>query len=147
MSRPGKKQSHDGATATGAGEAHFTRAHTAVGVFVVAKNFDPVNDALTVEVEGGFEGKTPTGDDGKDYLAPLYDGSQELSITGAELVDSGDGSTYYGFVWASNVPAEKARARISDFTDSAGSDLEVDTYLLVSNNASGGGHSFEPDST
>jgi hypothetical protein len=146
MSRPGKKQSHDGATATGPGEAHFSRAHTALGIFVVASNFDSANDALTVQLEGGFEGKSPTGTDGTDYLAPIYDGSTQLSIDGSALVDSGDGSTYYGFLWASNVPAEKVRANISSITDNAGGDLSVDTYVLLSNNASGGGHSFEPDS-
>lgn len=142
MSRPQKKQSHDGATATGTGESHYTRAHTAVGVFVVASNLDPANDTLTVKLDGGFEGTGTTGADGTDYLAPLNDGSGDLSISAGDMVDRGDG-TYYGFVWASNVPAEKVRARISEFSASGG--LSVDTYCLMSNNASGGGHSFESD--
>lgn len=146
MSRPQKKQSHDGATATGTGEVHWSRAHTAVGVFVVARNLAPSNDTLTVKLDGGFEGVEPTGNTGMDYLAPVNDGSGDLSISASDLVDSGDGSTYYGFVWASNVPAEKVRARISEFSDAANGDLSVDTYVLLSNNASGGGHSFEADS-
>lgn len=139
MSRPGKKQSHDGATSAGAGEAHFTRAHTAIGVFVVARNLDPSNDTLTVSLEGGFEY------DGVNHFGPIYNGSSAKKISASDFTDDNGDGTYEMLLWASNVPAEKARARITEFTDAANGDLEVDTYVLLSNNASGGGHSFEPD--
>lgn len=139
MSRPGKKQSHSGATAAGAGEGHFTKAHTAIGIFVVAKNLDTANDTLTVSLEGGFEYN------GTDYYAPLFDGTSERKASASDFSDPDGDGDYEMLLWASNIPAEKVRARITQFTDDAGSDLEVDTWVLLSNNASGGGHSFETD--
>ena len=141
MSRPAKKKSHDGATSTGAGEGHFTKAHTAVGVFVVAKNLDPQNDDLTVSLEGGFEYE------GTDYFGPIYDGSSDKKASASAFSDDDGDGNFEMLLWASNVPAEKIRARITEFNDSAGGDLEVETWVLLSNNASGGGHSFETDST
>jgi len=141
MSRPGSKKSNDGATATGAGESHFTRAHTAVGVFVVAQNLDPGNDTLEVSLEGGF------GYGGTNYFTPLLrKDNSVVQVSDSEMTDKDGDGTYTGFVWESNVPVEQIRARIDTFTDSAGGDLTVDTYVLMSNNASGGGHSFEEDS-
>jgi hypothetical protein len=142
MSRPAKKRSHEGATATGAGEVHFTRAHTAVGVYVEAHNLDPDNDTLTVSLEGGFEDPQ-----GTDHLAPVYDGNSAKKITESDFSDDDGDGTYEMLLWGSNVPVEKIRARITEFSDSANGDLEVDTWVLMSNNASGGGHSFEADST
>lgn len=141
MSRPFKKKSHDGATGTGAGESHFTRSHTSLGVFAVARNLDPTNDSLTVSLEGGFKYG------GNDYFSPIYTGGSDKKASETEFTDDDGDGTYTMFLWASNVPAERVRARITEFTDDAGSDLEVDTFVLGSNNASGGGHSFEPDSS
>lgn len=139
MSRPGKKQSHDGATTTGPGDGHYTRAHTAIGVFVVARNLDPANDTLTVALECGFEYE------GTDHYGLVFNGTSSKQIEDSDFQDvDGDGN-YEMLLWGSNIPAEKARANITEFTDSAGGDLEVDTYILLSNNASGGGHSFNPD--
>ena len=141
MSRPGSKKSNDGATATGAGESHFTRAHTAVGVFVVAEGLDPGNDTLEVQLEGGFNYGDNT------YFTPLFrKDNSVVQVADGEMTDRDGDGTYTGFVWESNVPVEQIRARITSYTDNAGGDLSVDTYVLMSNNASGGGHSFEEDS-
>jgi hypothetical protein len=141
MSRPGIKKSNDGATATGAGESHFTRAHTAVGVLVVAQNLDAANDTLEVVLEAGYNYN------GSDYFTPLLRRDDtEVSLTVSEMTDNDSDGTYTGMVWESNAPVEQLRARISAFTDNANGDLSVDTYVVMSNNASGGGHSFEEDS-
>lgn len=140
MSRPGIKQSNDGATTAEVGESHFTRAHTAIGVLVVAQNLDTANDTLEVVLEAGFNY------DGTQVFTPLLrrdDTQVRLSVS--ELTDNDGDGTYTGLVWESNVPAEQIRARIESLTDSANDDLSVNTYVVMSNNASGGGHSFEQD--
>lgn len=140
MSRPGIKQSNTGATTTGAGDEHYTRAHTAVGVLVVAQNLDTTNDTLEVVLEAGFEYN------GTKYFTPLLRRDDtEVGLTISEMTDNDGNGTYTGMVWESNVPAEILRARIESLTDNADSDLSVDTYVVMSNNASGGGHNFEED--
>lgn len=139
MSRPLKAQSHDGATSAEAGEDHYTKAHTAIGIYVQANNLEPANDTLTVSLEVGFEY------DGTDYFGPITTGSSDRKISESDFSDDDGDGNYEALLWASNVPAEKIRARITDFTDDANGDLTVDTYILVSNNASGGGHDFQSD--
>lgn len=140
MSRPGIKQSHGGATTTGTGEDHYTRSHTAVGVLVVAENLDAANDTLEVVLEAGYEYK------GRKYFTPLLRrDNTEVGLTTTDLTDNDGNGTYTGMVWESNAPVEILRGRIESLTDAAGADLSVSTYVVMSNNASGGGHNFEED--
>lgn len=137
MSRPIKKQSHEGAQSTGAGESHRAKGHNSVGLFVVVENLDAAND--TVDVELQVEG--PDGE-----WAPIRDGSgaQVGEITTSEFANEEGSVNDTAMVYVHGVPAPKLRANITGFNDAGGEgDLAVDTYVLAANN---GGTGFEYES-
>lgn len=135
MSRPIRKQSHVDAQATGPGEAHGAKGHNSLGLLVVAKSADTVNDTVDVrlEVEGA---------DGE--WAPIHDkdGNQVGSLTIADLTNADGSANDKGFLYVHGVPAPRVRANITGFTDAGGEgDLAVDTYILGANNG-GTGHDY-----
>lgn len=140
MSRPIRKQSHDAATAAGAGEVHKSKAHNSVGLFVVAQNLDSANDTLTVQVEG-----SPTGSNGEWATIDTKQGgtkTQRLTVDISDMEDTDGDGTYVGFVYAHGIPVEWLRVNVTTFTDAANGDLTVDTYITGVGNA-GTGHGFD----
>lgn len=117
MSRPIEKQSHDRATATGPGEACFSKGHSALALAVYAENLDTSNDSLRVrlEVEAG----------GTWHAIHDEQGNRVGELTVSNLESDGTGMLYL-----SNVPAPRIRANVVSFTDAADDDLAVDTFVL-----------------
>lgn len=143
MSRPIRKKSHDAVSSAGAGEVHETKAHNSLGIFVVARNLDTGNDTLDVRVEAS---PTNTGSEWATIDTKQGGGGSKttrLSVDVNDFEDTDGDGTYVAFLYAHGVPVEYVRANITTFTDAAGSDLEVDSYIVAANNTSGRGHSFE----
>jgi hypothetical protein len=135
MSRPLIQASVEDADSPVAGEAHSAKGHTALGLFVVAEGLDTAIDTVDVRLE-------VEGPDGE--WSPIYDEDGTLvgELTVSEFVDvDSDGTTWTAMLYVHNVPAPRIRANITSFTDSSGSDLSVDAYVLAANN-SGTGHEF-----
>lgn len=132
MSRPIRKQSLSGATSTGAGAGHSAKGHVSQGLFVVADGLDTANDTIDVrlEVEGPDAEWTPIRSESGALVGTL-------SVADFEDVD-GDGTTFNAMLFIHGVPAPRIRANITSFTDSSGSDLSVDAYVLAANNAGTG---------
>lgn len=129
MSRPVEKQSHVGATAAGPGEAFSVKGHQAIGLGVDASNLDSVNDTLEVRLEVEVGGS----------WLPIHD--KDANQVGA-IASGGLGSDGDAMLYISNVPAPRLRANITSFSDAAGSDLSVDTYVLATGR-SGSGQEYE----
>lgn len=139
MARPFTAQSHASATSAGVGEQHESKGHNSIGLFVVARNLDPANDTVEARIEG-----SPTGNDGEWALIETRQGGSvttRLSLTTNVFDDPEGDGTYVGYIYAHGVPVEYLRVNLTSFTDSANSDLEVDTYIVGANNG-GSGHSF-----
>ena len=67
------------------------------------------------------------------------DGTVVGTLSVSDFTDvNGDGTTYNAMLYVHNVPAPRIRANVTSFTDSAGSDLSVDAYVLAANNAGTG---------
>lgn len=132
MSRPIKAQSIAGATSPGVGEGHQAKGHVTQGLFVVANGLDTANDTLDVrlEVEGPDGEWTPMRDESGALVGTL-------SVADFEDVD-GDGTTFNAMLYVHGVPAPRVRANVTSLTDSSGSDLSVDAYVLAANNAGTG---------
>lgn len=141
MSRPFRAQSHDAATSATAGESHETKGHTALGLFVVARNLDSANDTLDVRVE-----VSPTGGDDWATVDTKKGGggskTTRLDVSVNDFEDTAGDGTFVAYLFAAGVPAEYVRANITSFTDASGSDLEVDTYIVGAGNG-GTGHAFD----
>lgn len=128
MSKPIRGRSLDSSSTAGPGDTVRLKGHNSIGIFVTARNLDENNDTLDMRVE------VSTGN--VDEWA-IIEGFQQgnrvdrfvLDINSFEDVD-GDG-TYTAYRYAHGVPAEEARARITDINDSSGSDLEVDAYIVA----------------
>lgn len=136
MSRPFRKQSHTGATTTGAGTPHAAKGHNSLGLFVVADNLDTANDTLDVELQ--VEG--PEGE-----WSPIRNesGTKVGVLTASDFTDvDGDGTQFNAMLYVHGVPAPSVRAKITALTDSAGSDLSVDTYVIGTGNG-GTGHAYD----
>lgn len=139
MARPYAVRSHQGATSTGYGEQSRTKGHTALGLYVLARNVDPGSDTLTVQLHTGF--KDHNGDVNVTKLA-----NYDLELKVSDLQDTDGNGEYEAMISVSNIPAEYVRAYISEFNDSDPStELEVDTYMLAAN-SSGTAHRFARDS-
>jgi len=128
MSKPIRGQSIDSSTSAGAGETVRLKGHNSIGIFVTARNLDSYNDTLDLRVE------VSTGDVNEWAIIEGFQQGNKvdklvLDIDSFEDVD-GDG-TFTAFRYAHGVPAEKARARIANLNDAAGSDLEVDAYIMA----------------
>lgn len=127
MAKGRRITSHDEASSAGPGEAQKTRQQTTIGLWVEAHNFDETNDTLEVRVEGSPE---------DTHYAPIDraapDVEDALLVTGSELTQSdADSSVYVAYKVLNNVALEFVRANIASFTDSAGGDLEVTTYIFI----------------
>lgn len=129
MSRPIKLKSVDAQTATGAGSASDSKGHPTISLYVVARNFDSVNDDLAVRVE------TAATQDGE--YAPI----NNLDVVKADFVDVDGDGTYAAFVRLGPTAAQYLRANVTTYTDAAGGDLSVDAYVLATG-WSGGGYDF-----
>ena len=132
MSRPLIQASVEGANSPVAGEAHSGKGHTALGLFVVAQGLDTANDTLDVRLE--MEGP-------KGEWSPVRDkdGTVVGTLNVSDFTDiDGDGTTYNAMLYVHNVPAPRIRANITSLTDSSGSDLSVDAYVLAANNTGAG---------
>lgn len=142
MSRPLKKQSVSGATSTTKGSEHFVKAHTKLGLYVVADNLDTANDTLTVRLEAGLD--TDNSDGTIDQWAEIVDeAGNKAEVTASDFSDpDGDGNFAVFFVM-DDIPAEIVRANVSSFTDSSGGDLSVDAHIYTGGNADGAGHRHE----
>lgn len=140
MSRPLKKQTHSGATSTGASEPWASKGHNSLGVQVTANNLDQSNDTLSVRLEVAPDSSGPW-----TTIDTRSGGNvnTRLVIAANDMDDvDGDGN-YGGFLYAHGVPAPYIRVNITEFTDDSGGDLAVDTYVYATNNANGNGHSFD----
>ena len=118
MTAPTNYRTHVSADAIGSSEAFGSKGHHNVALTVSAPNVDPANDTLTVVVECSPDGQTWT---------PLTreDGSQ-VSLQASELDSEGE-----GYAKVSGAIASELRVCISDYSDSSGSDLEVDSWLTL----------------
>jgi len=135
VSRPIIQKSIDGASADTQGEGFAAKGHTSHGLFVVANGLDTGTDTLEVRLE--MEGP-------KGEWSPVRDKDGTLvgTLSVSDFTDAdGDGTTYNAMLYIHNVPAPRIRANITSFTDSSGSNLSVDAYVLAANNA-GTGHGF-----
>lgn len=125
MSRPIRGTTLSGATSAKAGDSVNLNGHNSVGLVVEADNLDTGSDTLSVQVEARVG----------DEWAVLRDdsGTTALTISTSEMDDPESNGNYAGFVFIHGVPVNEVRARITSFTDSAGSDLKVDAYITGAN--------------
>lgn len=127
MSRPISKKSVSGQAATGAGEGFQTKGHHSVGLAISASNVEGT-DTLTVRLEAEVGG---------NWL-PVFDSAgNAIELSNSALV-SGD-----GVITLPSFPGSRARANVTAFSDSAGSDLSVDAWITATGNADGRGHKPE----
>jgi len=141
MSRPFRAKSHDAVSSTGSGESHETKGHNSLGLFVVARNLDTGTDTLNVRVEAS---PTNLGDEWATIDTVQGGGTTttRLTVDTNDFEDTDGDGTYVAYIYAHGVSVEYVRANITSFTDSAGSDLEVDTYIMGANNG-GTGHAYD----
>jgi len=79
------------------------------------------------------------GPDGEWSPVKDKDGALVGTLSVGDFTDvDGDGTAYNAMLYVHNVPAPRIRANITSFTDSSGSDLSVDAYVLAANNAGTG---------
>lgn len=127
MAKGRRFTSHDAVSTAGTGISRKTRQHTVIGLWVEATNFDPTNDSLTVRAEVSPD---DTHYSPINHGAPAIDDA--LSISGSDLVESDqDASVHVAYKVLSNVSVEHVRANITTFTDNAGGDLSVTTYIYL----------------
>ncbi|AGM11974.1 hypothetical protein DNAM5_115 [Haloarcula californiae tailed virus 1] len=143
MPRQHKCRSINAATGTTNGDSYESRGHNSVGLFVVARNLDETNDSLEVVLDAVHTDENTSGEEqGPVRRSDGGPGStSRVGVTAGDLGDPGGDGTYSGFAYAHGVPAEHFAARITEFTDNAGSDLEVDAWLYFGN-WSGPGREF-----
>jgi len=116
----------ESATSSGPGEARKTAGHPHLGLFVIARNLDTAND--TLEVRGEV---SPDDDEYAQVDIGTTGQDDALSVSTSDFEDQDGDGTYAAFVTAHNVPVEYVRANITNFTDSADGDLEVDVYVYL----------------
>lgn len=137
MAKGRRFTSHDGVTSAGAGDSQQSRQHTTIGLWVEATNLDSASDTLEVRVEASPDDThyAPI-----DSAAPAV--TDALSYTAGDLTQSAaDNSVYVGYKVLNNVSVEYVRSNITSFTDDAGGDLEVTTYIFIGG-WTGSGKSF-----
>lgn len=135
MARQRKVRSINSATSAGAGESYSSGGHNSVGLFVIARNLDPNNDTLEVVLDAEHQSEETGTEVGGPVRAPGGGpgNSTPVGITEGAMVDEEGDGAYAGFLFVHGVPAEFFRARISDYADSAGGDLEVDAWVYFGN--------------
>lgn len=136
MSRPIKKHSHESATGVGPGSVHKTKGHHNLTLYVIARNFDPSADTVTITLEG-----SPTAQHFATlhYRAPNQNDVYE--ITASDFTQSSDDSSVYVACVSSNsFSMDNVRANITDHSGG----FEIDTIILGSG-YTGKGHRFETE--
>ena len=116
MTAPVNYRTHNGATAMGASEAFGSKGHHCISLTVSAPNVDPANDALTVAVECSPDGQTWTALTREDGL--------EVSLQVSNFDSDGE-----GYAMVRGAVTSELRVNITDYSDSSGSDLVVNTWL------------------
>lgn len=117
MSKPLNLHAHTSVTATGASEAVRSKGHYDIALYVSAPNVDTTNDSLTVRVEVSPDGS---------MWSPLRDNEgNPVEVTQADLTDG------HYMVPLNHVLSQQLRTNITAYTDAAGGDLTVDTWLLT----------------
>jgi len=118
MTAPVNYQTHNGATGTGASETFGSKGHHHISLTVSAPNVDPSNDALTVVVE--------CSPDGTMWTALTREDGSEVSLQASDLDSDGE-----GYAMVRGAIASELRVNITDYADSSGGDLEVDSWLTL----------------
>jgi len=118
MTAPVTYSTHESATATGASEVWESKGHHNVALTVSAPNVDPSNDALTVVVE--------CSPDGTMWTALTREDGSEVSLQASDLDSDGE-----GYAMVRGAIASELRVNITDYADSSGGDLEVDSWLTL----------------
>jgi len=118
MTAPVTYSTHESATATGASDVWGSKGHHNVALTVSAPNVESSFDSLTVTVECSPDGDTWTS-------LRREDGSQ-VQITASDLDSDGE-----GYAQVSGAIASELRVNITDYTDSSGGDLAIDTWLTI----------------
>lgn len=118
MTAPVNYQTHNGATATGTSEVWESKGHHNVALTVSAPNVDPANDALTVVVEASPDGQT--------WPALTREDGSQVQLTASDLDSNGE-----GYAVVRGAIASELRVNITDYSDSSGGDLEVDSWLTL----------------
>jgi hypothetical protein len=117
MSKPLTVQTHVEATGSGVSSAVRSKGHSTVALFVHAANVDAANDTVEAVVE--------VSPDGVEW-APLRraDGT-EVRLNSADLTGEN------GYTMVHGALGQQLRVNLPNFTDAAGSDLTVDTWLML----------------
>lgn len=124
MAHPVNQRSHDGATATGAGNEASRKGHQHCTVFILAENLDTANDTLTVETEASPTGESP--DVGPEAWETVD------TASAADFTEDPDNPGNYVYsVTFSGSYHEYLRTRVDAFTDSAGGDLVVTSWVMA----------------
>jgi len=137
MPRQHKCRTINDATGAEVGTDFESRGHNSIGLFVIAEGLDPGSDTLTLVVDAAHEAEADGAD--RQYGGPIVQAgsgpgnTQRIGLDETDFVDSDGDGTYAAFVYAHGIPAEHFRARITEFTDSAGSDLTVSAWLYFGN--------------
>lgn len=122
MGKPVNLKSLDAQSSTGAGKETRTKGHYHLTLFAVAPNLDSGLDTLTVELEGSPDGTHWANVDTVSSAKELDESDFSNDPTSGDQTAA---ITVYG------AQHEYIRARVSSFTDSAGSDLEVTAWILA----------------
>lgn len=126
MTQPITKKSVDAATSAATGADTRALGHYHTTLFVVARNLDSANDSLSVVLEGSPDQQHWTGVD---------EATADKKITESDFSEDPDNSgVYTASITITGSFHEFLRVRVSEFTDSAGGDLEVDGWLMAAGN-------------
>lgn len=127
MAKHKRFTSLENAQSAGPGNGTKTAGHDEIGLFVIAQNFDPANDSLTVTAEVSADDQhyasVDIGTTGQTEIMRMSGDDWEQSMT--------DDTVYVGYRAGHNIPVEYVRARIVDFTDAADNDLSVTAYVFM----------------
>jgi len=127
MARPFRKLSLSGVASVKSGDSQKTKGHDSIGLYAAANGLEPASDTLEIALQGGVE----------NYWANI------------ETLTQSDFTEVDGVYTASRnlkgIAVERVRASILGINDAAGDDLEVDVFVLGTNNAGGSGRAFRED--
>lgn len=131
MSRPRQNKSVDAQSGTGAGSSLQVGGRVTVHLFVVARNLDTGNDTLKVDLEVSM-------DDGSNWAKLRDDQGNKVgnvAVSNSDFNDPESDGTFAAHVNVHGVSVDQLRANVTSFTDSGGSDLEVDAYVGATANS------------
>lgn len=118
MTAPLSHRTHEATASTGASASHGSKGHHTITLFVSAPNVDPANDTLTVAVEAS--------PDGEQWTTLTRSDGSEVTLQAADLDSEGN-----GMAAVDGVIASQLRVNITDYSDAAGGDLGVDSWLTL----------------